>query len=476
MKKLKGLFIIFAVIVLTACSKSLEQQIAEQLELGQKYLMEQNYEEAIVAFNKVIELEPKCIEAYYELAQAQMGLGHSEDMFETLYKGIGLVQDMEDSEKTEEAVASYEKMIQLAESYLPDYITKLINENNSSDAKKYNQWLEEITGADNSWFDETYLRYIEEEQYEEASGFYGEYKDCISKKQYPYGYMDEMNEEHIIINHEYKEKLAGLYDVAKREGIDSVKELLKGNTEYFHLDNGEDHVYISSYIKTDFYYGEKIYYGETDKFGYPSGFGAALCDDHGESGFIVYIGTWKDGKREGEGSYMSVNRAGELDCYDGMWKDDMPNGKGTIYQETNRFDSNTGIYIDLVHWEKETGQFVNGLYDGAFIKEFSGPKDFSLTGHIAQRKEEFQKGRAVPLKEGTIGPVFHFEGRGEICLEPLTIYEDNGNYTFCRGCEICIGLGTEVMNSSTNGVAFDHYMPATAQAGYKWSVFHGFQE
>lgn len=37
----------------TACGKSAEQQIAKQLELGNKYLTESDYEAAIVAFNKV---------------------------------------------------------------------------------------------------------------------------------------------------------------------------------------------------------------------------------------------------------------------------------------------------------------------------------------------------------------------------------------------------------------------------------------
>lgn len=51
------------------CSKTVEQQVAEQLELGQKYLSELNYEEAIVAFQKVIELDPKVWDAYTGIAK-----------------------------------------------------------------------------------------------------------------------------------------------------------------------------------------------------------------------------------------------------------------------------------------------------------------------------------------------------------------------------------------------------------------------
>ena len=60
-KKRMLILLIFILLLelLSACSKSTEQQIAEQLELGPKYLAELNYEEAIVAFQKIIELDPK---------------------------------------------------------------------------------------------------------------------------------------------------------------------------------------------------------------------------------------------------------------------------------------------------------------------------------------------------------------------------------------------------------------------------------
>ena len=63
MKKylLCALFMLFCA---AGCSKSPEEMISEQLSLGNKYLAEGNYEEAIVAFEKVIELDPKAMEAY----------------------------------------------------------------------------------------------------------------------------------------------------------------------------------------------------------------------------------------------------------------------------------------------------------------------------------------------------------------------------------------------------------------------------
>ncbi len=59
---LKLIFLIASVsVIIMACGKSVEEQISEQLELGKRYLMEGNYEEAIVVFDKAIDLEPNTI-------------------------------------------------------------------------------------------------------------------------------------------------------------------------------------------------------------------------------------------------------------------------------------------------------------------------------------------------------------------------------------------------------------------------------
>lgn len=67
-KTLKIIWILFVIILLTACGKSQEQMVSEQLELGMKFLTEENYEQAMLTFQKVIDLEPKTWEAYKGMA------------------------------------------------------------------------------------------------------------------------------------------------------------------------------------------------------------------------------------------------------------------------------------------------------------------------------------------------------------------------------------------------------------------------
>lgn len=453
---------------ITGCSKSVEQQIKEQLDLGQKYLLEQKYEEAVIAFNKVIELKPKSINAYYGIAQAQAGLGREEEFFNALCDGIDVAGSVADSDMTQEMQQIYDEMMDMAEEQLPDYIKKLMEENEEQKAKSYSDWLENVSDYGRNTIEEIYLEYLREGKKEEAAQLYEQYGDHISKRQFPDGYFPDMEGDGAVLYGEYAAKLSHLYEIGKNSGAEEIKRFLRENIGYFYLENREHVIYGNAYIETEFYYGGKVYYGETDEFGYPSGFGVALCDDHGITLSWVYVGNWSGGRREGEGSYIGVDLAGQLQFYDGMWKDDKPNGAGVIYEEQNYSDS-----TEIVHWTRETGQFTDGYRDGDFVEEFSGPEDYAKTGHIARRNKSYARGEAVPLPEGTIGPVAHF-GIGEdggVFLEELKI-RDGGSYLYCRGCEECINAGMDA--SRLSGVAFDHYMPEMASEGQVYSVFNGF--
>lgn len=82
--------LILVVFFCTACGKSMEQQIAEQLELGNRYLAELDYEQAIVAFSKVIELEPKEIQAYTGLIRTYVGADQFENAQQIEESGVEL--------------------------------------------------------------------------------------------------------------------------------------------------------------------------------------------------------------------------------------------------------------------------------------------------------------------------------------------------------------------------------------------------
>lgn len=83
---------LLAALFFTACvSKAVNA--ADKIELGQKYLTELNYTEAIASFTEAIKLDPDNIQAYMGRAEAYMALGEYDKALED-YRFV--------SQKTEE--------------------------------------------------------------------------------------------------------------------------------------------------------------------------------------------------------------------------------------------------------------------------------------------------------------------------------------------------------------------------------------
>lgn len=84
--------VLLAVMLLTACASG-ASKVADKIELGQKYLTELNYTEAVASFTEAIRLDPDNIQAYMGRAEAYLALGEYEKALED-YRFV--------SQKTEE--------------------------------------------------------------------------------------------------------------------------------------------------------------------------------------------------------------------------------------------------------------------------------------------------------------------------------------------------------------------------------------
>ncbi len=112
---------------------------------------------------------------------------------------------------------------------------------------------------------------------------------------------------------------------------------------------------------TDDYY----YYGEADVAGVPNGQGIAVYADH-----CYYYGSWKDGKRNGEGTFLHYhiyevqkNRDEySYHFYTGGWADDRPEGSGAEHFEFNMHNLEDG----LAYNSNLIGTYHSGLYHGDF--------------------------------------------------------------------------------------------------------------
>lgn len=99
-----------AVFALLAGGGSSARRIAELLDLGNKYLTEQDYEQAVVTFQEAIEIDPKCEEAYRGLADVYVAMGDYESAMDILQQGIAQTGSEELTAYLEEIRETYTKL------------------------------------------------------------------------------------------------------------------------------------------------------------------------------------------------------------------------------------------------------------------------------------------------------------------------------------------------------------------------------
>ena len=116
MRKLKLLLIFTVIILLLIGCKSKETRVQEQLDLGSKYMAELNYESAIVALNKAIEIDPKNVDTYKILAEVYEKSGQLDNARTILEKALE-IEDLpaEKIVKINEEIESLEYLVKISQ-------------------------------------------------------------------------------------------------------------------------------------------------------------------------------------------------------------------------------------------------------------------------------------------------------------------------------------------------------------------------
>jgi|GEM_PF-6102444 len=88
-----GCIVCVAIMLNERSSDNKPLTVTELLHLGDKYLLELDYEQALVQFLKVIEIEPRNPHGYLEAAEAYIGLGDIDKAIEILESGLEATGD-----------------------------------------------------------------------------------------------------------------------------------------------------------------------------------------------------------------------------------------------------------------------------------------------------------------------------------------------------------------------------------------------
>ena len=70
-----------------------KNHLSAQLELGNRYMSELNYEQAIATYEAIIKIDPRCVDAYIAIAEAYVAMGDIETAEAILKQGYSLVND-----------------------------------------------------------------------------------------------------------------------------------------------------------------------------------------------------------------------------------------------------------------------------------------------------------------------------------------------------------------------------------------------
>lgn len=93
--------IVLALAVGMGVYNSPSNKLARLIDLGQKYLTEEDYGQAVLAFREAIEIDPKCEQAYLGVADAYIGLGNLDAAHEILAQASELMETTQITEKME---------------------------------------------------------------------------------------------------------------------------------------------------------------------------------------------------------------------------------------------------------------------------------------------------------------------------------------------------------------------------------------
>ena len=90
------IFLAFA-LLLSGCASISKMRASHHIKVAEKYLLEEDYEQAIIALNKAIELEPKNVDNYLLLAEAYQRDGQL-NKSKSVLKKIKRFDDLTDEE------------------------------------------------------------------------------------------------------------------------------------------------------------------------------------------------------------------------------------------------------------------------------------------------------------------------------------------------------------------------------------------
>ena len=312
------LIFIFMLAALAGCGKSAADRWQEQYDLGAQYLLEENYEQAIVAFAAAIEIEPKEIQAYTGLVQGYQQTGDLASADSAVQSGLSVL-----SEGSGLSVDAQTAFLLAAR----DLYTA------TGDSEKLTQILELLLELDPD--NAEYQSFLERER--AVQEFLTAHEDLLQRLAQLCESGDDEDVWEVMLSAEYQE--AVMYDFIN---IDRIS---------YPLDSGN----VVSMIRC-LNGMVRVYYG---------GIQNGLCSGEG----TMYEVTGASYSPE-----TVLVQGHSYNKFTGCWENDLANGEGSLQK--------TVIYDDgAVRREEMAGMYLNGKEDGSRTYIYSEVDGTTRTFH-----------------------------------------------------------------------------------------------
>ncbi len=411
-------------------------RVARQLSLGEKYLAEQNYEQAALAFGEAIAIDEKNMQAYAGGIEAYLMLEDSVNAEKLYEQAVRVIEEFDGNyiqDNSEVIVGIY---LRASSVYLDNYkrITDCL-EKGLSVLGDIREISEELV--------ESYLKlaadYVMNEQYEDALKCYDRVLELDKDNEKLLSDLSlclEKYIEQLIAQRRYDEvrklieKYSGIVDspdfdailsrITELERIDAENQAFMQNVyqlmevkdyDAMHsLDGSEEADAFVERMGNEYYI-----YIPTDETG-QNGTGAGVYK-FGNGGYYFFYGQIEDGIRKGKGISFCNSSSGGYEVFIGEWDKDAPNGAGEINLSYSTFSDSGRGYSKVA-----TGSFVNGLCDGEIkvvINSEQGRYDMS---YIAEN--------GVPTKDYTDEFFSQAEGFTEQFYQDVEEFAQGGKYVY----------------------------------------------
>lgn len=381
-------------------------RLNRQLSLGNKYLEEQKYEEAALAFEQAIAIDDRCMQAYAGGIEAYLNTGDTENLEKMYEKAMGVIGELDEEFLTENMDAVVDIYLYADEVY-----------GNTEKAAQILEEAMEITGQNPEIEEELVNVYLELAEKYTGDGAHEKALECYDRllelageneqvltglesclKQYIDVLMEEKRYDEIrklaekygnvVKNIDFEAILARIAELERIEAenrafMQKVYELMEAKDyESMHgVDGSEEATAFVERMTGEFY----SYIPEDSES--RNGTGAGVYK-FGEGGYYFFYGQYEDGKRAGNGVSFCNSTKGGYEVFTGEWKEDAPNGQGEIVTSYDTFATSGGAFSATLR-----GNFVNGLCDGDIERIItSGGQEFDVS---------FSADNGVPVEDKT---------------------------------------------------------------------------